>query len=146
MSKVWTAVVVIVLLAFVAPTLSVSFESSTVEFAELNESITLSDSGTYVDASDDAFRFRDNETVLHGGNDLVEGTDYQWNASTGELTRLSGASVPNNEPVTITYAYLSPSENTRELSDVLGNSRFVLTALLFLLAGAGVLALLGRVS
>ncbi|WP_396614090.1 hypothetical protein ACH9L7_20315 (plasmid) [Haloferax sp. S1W] len=98
-----------------------------------SEDITLSDSGAYVDERD-ALGYGDNETVVHNGTTLDEGTDYSWNTSTGELTRLSGSSAPDGATVTIDYAYEVPSKITKSIQSTLSAGTIPLPLIILFLA------------
>jgi hypothetical protein len=113
--QTFAAILIIGVVAFLGFSAAYS-ESGVVRTA--SEDITLSDAGTYVDNTD-AFGYGDNETVVHNGSALSEGTDYRWNSSTGELTRLSGSSAPDGATVSIDYSYEEPSQTTRSIQQTL---------------------------
>ncbi|RDZ39411.1 hypothetical protein C5B91_20170 [Haloferax sp. Atlit-10N] len=101
------------------------------------EEITLTDSGSFVDQRD-ALRYRDNETVVYNGSTLAEGSDYSWNTSTGELTRLSGSSAPDGATVNIEYAYAEPSETTRGINKTLSSGGQALPVIVLFLGIAAI--------
>ncbi|ELZ95001.1 hypothetical protein C440_07992 [Haloferax mucosum ATCC BAA-1512] len=132
--QTFAAILIIGVVAFVG--LSVAYAESGV-VATTSEDITLSDAGTYVDERD-AFEYGDNETVVHNGTTLTEGTDYRWNTSTGELTRLSGSSVPDGSTVTIDYAFEKPSQTTKDIQTTVSTASFALPYIVLFLAVAAV--------
>ena len=90
-------------------------DAPTHEETVLNESVTA-DHGTTVQvdpASDVAWSGAlDNETVRDStGSELDEGTDYEWNPENGTVTFLSSGSTADGESATVSYTWLSKSEN-----------------------------------
>jgi hypothetical protein len=105
-----------------------------------------------VDAPDYALRFWDNETVYDSdGNVLVEGSDYEWNATTGTITWLSSTTYSDGETMTVDYAFVGKTEQARTLRTVLSvpveivlpAGVLVVVAMAVAGLGAGVYALFG---
>lgn len=86
-----------------------------------NETIVVDyQNKTAVDAPDYALTFYDNESVYNSsGAELVEGTDYTWNTSTGEVTWKNTSSTSDGENATITYSYDAKIANARAMRDVI---------------------------
>jgi len=75
---------------------------------------------TSVDAPDYATSFYDNETITNSsGTQLQEGSDYDWNASTGSIRWYDTASVDDGESMSVDYSYRSKTETARNLKFVL---------------------------
>jgi hypothetical protein len=91
------------------------------DYAVANEAITA-DVGNWtpVDAPDHAQRFYDNETVTNSsGAQLTEGTDYEWNTSTGELRWYDTDSVADGEEMSVDYTYSAKTDRARTARSVL---------------------------
>lgn len=86
-----------------------------------NESVTADPGNTTtVDAPSYALRYQDNETITNStGTQLQEGTDYEWNTSTGEITWFNTDSVSDGEQMTVDYTYVSKSETSRSIETVI---------------------------
>jgi hypothetical protein len=81
--------------------------------------------------------------VTNNGTTLVDGEDYRWNASTGELSRINGSSVSDGETVRIDYTYLATSDET-ETSNTALTALWAVFPVLLLAGGAlAVVKLLG---
>lgn len=75
---------------------------------------------TAVDAPDYTQRFYDNETITNSsGATLSEGTDYDWNTSTGAITWYDTSSVDDGEQMQVDYAYSAKTEQARTARQVL---------------------------
>jgi|GEM_PF-2702825 len=69
-----------------------------------------------VNAPNYTLGFWDNETIVDSqGNTLTEGTDYEWNTSTGTITWLSSPDVDDGETMTVDYAYWAKTQQARTL-------------------------------
>lgn len=61
--------------------------------------------------------FSSNVTVYNNSStELVEGQDYEWNATDGSIFFYNTASTNDGDPFTITYTYFQNTEGVRELS------------------------------
>lgn len=97
-------------------------ESARYPTSVVNESVTVNySSPTLVDRSGDVYGlFYDNETVRNQtGAVLTDGTDYDWNRTTGAITWFNTASTTDGETATITYWFDEPSPEGQALSAVL---------------------------
>lgn len=82
---------------------NVTNESATVTLDEWNEL-----DGSNVPGA----TYQDDEVIRNDSDDvLVEGTDYEWNTSTGEIRPLSGTDATTS--IKATYNYSAPSEGTQ---------------------------------
>lgn len=80
--------------------------------------------------------FRDNETVLNAsGSQLVEGTDYDWNTTSGEVTFYNTSNTTEGADATVEYAYDGYSDRASANRDVLGLVYRIMA--MSLLVGAG---------
>lgn len=62
----------------------------------------------------------DNETVENStGTVLTEGTDYQWDTSTGNVTWFNTSKTTENAFASITYAYQSRGQATETSNNIL---------------------------
>jgi hypothetical protein len=75
---------------------------------------------TAVDAPDYAQKFEDNETITNStGATLQEGSDYDWNASTGEIRWYNTESVDDGESMSVDYTYTAKTEEARTARTIL---------------------------
>lgn len=124
-----------------AQTLGIAFVNGESVSAIERESINF-DESELVDKAGDAERFAD-VTVTYEGSELVEGSDYEFNSSTGALERLDGSGVPANETVKVSYDWFATSDEGRAGNSVLGTLVGAWPVLILALA---VLAVIGRVA
>ena len=91
---------------------------------------------TAVDAPSYAQSFDDNETITNAsGTQLTEGSDYEWNASAGEIYWYDTSSVADGEEMLVDYAYSAKTEEAR-------TARRVLSVPIEIILPAGVLIVL----
>jgi len=75
---------------------------------------------TAVDAPEHARSFGDDEVITNSsGTQLDEGSDYDWNASTGEIYWYDTSSVSDGETMQADYSYTSKTEEARTARQVL---------------------------
>lgn len=89
-------------------------EANLVDHTVENEtaSVTL-DEWNELDESNEPAATYDDDEVIRNDSDavLVEGTDYEWNTSTGEVRPLSGTDATTT--INASYNYSAPSEGTQ---------------------------------
>lgn len=87
-----------------------------------------------------ATSFLDNETVTNStGAQLVEGTDYDWNTSTGAITFYNTTATTDGNTATASYEYNAYSDRTLAMKGVI-STLFRLLAAASLLGGGLVVA------
>lgn len=61
------------------------------------------------------------EVTVHGnsGDLMVEGTDYEWNASDGRVKAVAGGDLAGGQDATISYGYEQTTKEQRELTGLL---------------------------
>lgn len=121
-----------------------------------NESITADlNNDTAVDSPSYALRYYDNETVRNStGHQLTEGSDYEWNTSTGEISWYNTSSVDDGEAMEVDYSYDAKTQKARTVKSVfsalfeviLPSSILVIVAMTVIALAAGVLSLFGGLS
>jgi hypothetical protein len=75
---------------------------------------------TAVDAPDHARSFGDDEVITNSsGTQLTEGSDYDWNASAGEIYWYNTSSVSDGETMQADYSYTSKTEEARTARKIL---------------------------
>lgn len=98
-------------------------QAGTDEVTQTNESVVIDYSGsTRVSAATDRYTvgFYDNETVYNqSGSQLVEGTDYTWNTSTGRIAFQNTSNTSDGNTANITYAYDQNVEEIRQSEPVI---------------------------
>lgn len=64
--------------------------------------------------------FNESVTVYNSsGDELVKGTDYEWNASDGTISYYNTANVADNEAGNISYTYFKNTQDVQLLSDII---------------------------
>lgn len=134
MSQITTFVLVAVLAVLGSQALGVAFVSGDSIETVNREAVSLTESGSLVDASEEASGFSVDVSVTYEGSELVEGEDFEFNESTGELERLNSSSVPSGEEVRVSYDYYVTSEESETSNSLLSSLVGVLPYLLLLLA------------
>lgn len=145
------AIVAIVILGSVFVFATGAEESADLDFNK-NEttSVTLDQWNELEDSNRPDTTYKDDETVLNEtGTELTEGSDYEWNTSTGEIRPLS-SSPSTTSTLTVEYNYTGPSDgsvDTRPLVSfglnlnsiilILGGAFTLIGALILLLAVVG---------
>lgn len=144
----WSMAVVAVFLAVVLPAANIGYYNATSTSTVFNESGTVDYSQPVaVNNTDLTVRYLNNETVYDkNGQELIEGTDYDWNTSSGEITFYDTVSTNDGENFTIDYAYETRTDTTTDIAALispwgafLGIFFFVvvISALLGMLFGGG---------
>lgn len=96
--------VVILLLTLSVPALATAYDYAGTPY-EYEETLTV-DYTTPSQVSEGATAtegYGSNETITVGGTQLVEGDDYRWNKSSGEVTWLNTSATSDGDSATITY-------------------------------------------
>lgn len=100
-----------------------AYENTAEATHTVNDETLTADTSNWqrVDAPDYALSWYDNETVVNSdGTTLTEGTDYDWNTSTGKILFYDTADVNDGESVTIDYAFTAKIRDARAARDVIG--------------------------
>ena len=143
--NLWGLVVVIVLAAVLLPAASLGFADSAIDQDVEDEQLTLEyQVPVPVDAADHAISFDEEIQVVDpsaGGDELVDGTDYEWNDSSGEVTAINEEY--NQTDVDVSYTYFAQTEETRAIAQI---ARPVGTLLGYLPLIVGVFAAMGLVA
>jgi hypothetical protein len=114
----------IVLVGVIGVTWAVSAQyeaSPTVNYSAVDDP-HVADVGntTQVDAPDYALSYLDNETITDSsGTQLSEGTDYEWNTSTGEIYWYNSTDVEDGEEMKVEFAYRGKTEQARSAKSIL---------------------------
>jgi hypothetical protein len=137
MPSIGTYASVFILLVIGALAAGAAFNGSTHVFVE-SDNVTVNYSTPQaVDTDQPAETFHDNETVSNqSGSTLTEGTDYDWNTSTGEVTFYNTSATSEGNTATVDFAYDGHSDRATSNRDVL--SLLYRIGALGLLVGAAV--------
>jgi hypothetical protein len=105
-----------------------------------NESLTVNYSTTQsVDKGSADFGYRDTETVENAsGATLVEGTDYDFNVTSGNVSFFNTTNTTANNTATIDYTYLQQDPEAARFGGFVGDMMPVLGLVLFFVV-AGVI-------
>lgn len=137
-ATIWTVLVVVVVLAMFLPAAEGAFDASAETRAVTNESITVDYANeTPVDAPAATVGFSDHVTI-HNSSDaqlVGNGTDYDWNATTGNVSWINTTNTTDGETAAISYEYDIRPEQTRIAAALLRPFSWV--ALIFLLVTFG---------
>lgn len=95
--------VVILLLSLAVPALATAYDYAGTPL-EYEESLTVDYNNTSTVSENATIEgYGDDETIVANGTTLVEGTDYEWNTTSGEVTWLQSANTSDGDSATITY-------------------------------------------
>lgn len=114
--------VVLVAVMGIAWAVGAQYESAPETTYTVTGETVVADTGnwTAVDAPDYAQSFYDNETVRDPDDATIqEGTDYEWNTSTGEIYWYNTSSVSDGDQMSVDYAYSAKSEQARTARKIL---------------------------
>lgn len=125
------AVVLLVLVAFLAAVGPAALADGAQETAVGNEPIAVEyDHQTSVE--DDGIEYDEDVDVRNGdGDELVEGTDYDWHASTGNVTWIDTAATTEGETARVDYAVAQTSDVSLGIAEIVAGL-LVVTALVAL--------------
>jgi hypothetical protein len=100
-----------------------------------NESITVDYSGPQ-SVAESGLEYDDTVSVTNSsGAELAAGTDYDWNATAGNVTFQNTSATSDGETATISYQYREASAQHETRAGIAGFVGQALTWLLVLLAG-----------
>jgi hypothetical protein len=118
--NLWMVVVVVVFVGFfLTMGVNLGFEQATKQDTVTNETLTV-DYDNEVSVSTSAVTYFDNETVRNESYyELTEGTDYDWNTSTGNVTFYNTSETSGGEPAHVTYTYEKRDQAAADSSQVL---------------------------
>jgi hypothetical protein len=139
MRSIGTYAGVVVLLIVAVLSTSAAFTGATQVYTE-TDNVTVDYTSEHPTVtSQAAASFLDNETVTNEtGETLVEGVDYDWNTTTGNVTFNDTSKTSVGETVTVDFAYNGYSDETIASRDVLGLA-FRIGAILTLVGAAVVI-------
>lgn len=109
-----------IVLAVIAALLFVAGPTALAEGADQvavgNEPIAVDyDNETAVDEA--GITYDESVTVRNGGGDVLdEGTDYEWDAATGNVTWLDSLSTSDGGTAAITYTATQPTQESRRIA------------------------------
>lgn len=116
--SLWQVAVLFLVIALALPALDIALADAADEVAATDGATIDYDAVTTVDA--DGFSYNETITVTtDSGTELDAGTDYEWDAATGNVTWLNSSATADGESVTIAYATLQHDEATETSNDAL---------------------------
>jgi hypothetical protein len=120
-----TYVVLIVLIGvglLFAGSLNAAYQATGQQYTIDNESHVINyTTESSVDAPAYTFSYNDTITVTANGSTLTAGTDYEWNASVGNITWLNSTQTANGDNALVDYGYQAPTEDTYERRNILAS-------------------------
>lgn len=139
MSRITTYAAIVVLLVVGVLAAGSAYQTATHIYSD-TEQVNVSYGATVpVHPSQPAESYLDNETLTNvSGTDLIEGEDYDWNTTTGEITFYNTSATKNEDTATINYSYQGHSDRALMGRGVL-STVYKITAVGLLLGAAGVL-------
>ena len=120
--NLWMIVVVVVFVGFfLTMSVNLGFEQATTPESTENETTTV-EYGTGVSlTSANAVEYYDNETIRNDSfYELREGTDYEFNTTTGNVTFYNTTHTSEGEAVFASYTYEARDTAAKNSSQVLG--------------------------
>lgn len=136
--SIFAIVAVVLLIGVAGAALGQSDRQAAEPQSVTNESLTVNYSApTAVDNGEPRYGWNDSVTVYNAsGNQLQDGTDYEWNSSTGEVTWFNTSATTDGETASISYTYEQRDATTAGLASLFGGGYYVL-GLLVLVIGIG---------
>jgi len=125
MSDVTTYAAVVLLIVVGALGAGAALEGGTHEFTDtdgfvVGDSINYSEPAAVTVSQTPVTEFYDTENVTNAtGDQLIEGTDYDWNTSTGELTLINTSSTSDGDSVEIVVDYAANTDRSQSIGAVL---------------------------
>lgn len=121
--NLWHVIVVALFLAILLPAVNLGYQATAQTAPSTTTTVTVDYSQpSTIDAGDDRLlSYLDNETitVTDTNTTLTDGTDYQWNTSTGQLTWLNSTATSDGDTATLQYAYRYRGETTTDIAGFL---------------------------
>jgi hypothetical protein len=115
--------------------MNTGYDNASTEYDVVNESITVDYSAT-VSVDESGESYSDTVDVYNdSGAELTDGTDYDWNATDGNVTWFNTSATVDGETATISYSYTAKSGQTTAMGTVIKVSGIGLTFIAFLLVG-----------
>lgn len=135
--NVWTVFATIIFLALVLTTVNIGYESATTTKTIQNETVTV-DYDEHISVDLNATSYKDNEKAYNKTEDrLEEGTDYDWNTKTGNISFFNTSATEEGQNATITYTGFVRSQSTDNVASILGSIAPFLVFALILFAVCG---------
>lgn len=131
MTSIWKVGALLLVAVVVLPTLSIAWSSGSLSAQGVaNEPITV-DYGTNTSVDNaSAVEYSDSVTITFNGSTLEAGTDYVWNATSGEVDWKNTAATTDGDTAHIDYTYYYRTEATTLIGGVIRPFGRVLALLL----------------
>ena len=120
MSSIWKVGVILLLVVALLPMLNVAWaDHSRSEFTVEGE-ILFVDYDEPVPVNESAHHYNDSVALSDegAGTKLVDGTDYEWNATNGSVAFINTTTTDDTEIVRIDYKYYERAQSTRLAGNV----------------------------
>ncbi|MFW5905408.1 MAG: hypothetical protein ACOCUO_01010 [archaeon] len=113
--------VVLVGVLGIAWAVSAQYDQAPETTTNVTDEDIVADTGNWtgVDAPDYALSFDDETITNSSGTQLDEGSDYDWNSSTGEIHWYNTSAVSDGETMQIDYSYSAKTEQARSVQTIL---------------------------
>jgi hypothetical protein len=134
--NIWQVAVIALFVSLVMAGPMVAFEGATHDNTQFDESVTV-DYDQEVSVDNDAVRYNDTAVIRDDANNKLEdGTDYDWNATSGNITFQNTSATSEGDTVFADYQYETRDEHTQNIGSLFA-SLDVVIGLLLLMFGVG---------
>jgi len=128
------ALVLIIVLGAIVALGPAALAEGAVVVAVTDESITV-DYDREVSVNESGLEYNEPVTITNDGTTLQEGTDYEWNATTGNVTWYNTTSTSEGDQAEIDYEYEAVTEESQQLAQLVSIFEIPLALLVLLLLG-----------
>lgn len=129
------ALVLILVLGFLVAVGPAALADGATPTAVEDESLTV-DYDTESNVSESGLEYGSNVTVQNStGATLQDGTDYEWDATAGNVTWINTSATSEGELATIDYEVEQVSNESKQLADIVGILTLPLALLILLVLG-----------
>jgi len=128
------ALVLIIVLGAIVALGPAALAEGAVVVAVTDESITV-DYDREVSVNESGLEYNESVTITNDGTTLQEGADYEWNATTGNVTWYNTTSTSEGDEAQIDYEYEAVTEESQQLAQLISIFEIPLALLVLLLLG-----------
>lgn len=128
------ALVILVIVGFIVGVFPATLADGATTTTVTDESITVDYQNT-TSVAEDGVSYNQTVTITVDGTTLTDGTDYDWNATTGAVTWYNTSATSDGETALIDYGVEQVTESSRQLADITTILLVVLALIFTLIMG-----------
>jgi len=128
------ALVILVIVGFIVGVFPAALADGATTTTVTDESITVDYQNT-TSVAEDGVSYNQTVTITVDGTTLTDGTDYDWNATTGAVTWYNTSATSDGETALIDYGVEQVTESSRQLADITTILLVVLALIFTLIMG-----------